>query len=771
MPQVMSAKGSDSIKTKLLQALSGQQLDYDNVLALATALAAQDPDYVRFSVDAAIIGRLGEELVARQETAVSEIVKNSYDADATEVTLTFSRTERPGGRLVIEDNGNGMTRDQLVAGFMRLASAEKALDPTSPFYGRTRAGKKGIGRFAVQRLGARLTLVTQTAKDKTALKVEIDWRRFQRQSELGAIASRIERVAARGKGTLLIVDDLREAWNEESISRAYRFVDELLQPFPLLPSETITNSTGEMIDPGFKVSFLKSDGIHHRVVASEKTLVFDHEVGVVTASIDSEGSGTWTFASKKLDIRRETNTICPHEDDPESRYAHLRDVYLEAHYFIYFNELIPGSLLRSLQDLGSRRGGIRLYRNGFRVLPYGEPENDWLSLDVDEGKRRDVLGPLGNKNWFGFIRITDRDGKQFEETSSREGLLESPSFEELKVFASSVLKAVTLRVSHARGRKATAGQKGFVSRHRAGSSAERLRKAAGALLEEADRATTIRSDDKQAMRSETLEVLRDQAETILEVATVNEELVQEVTMLRILSSLGLTIGEFSHEVKTLIASITSELVLLAERPDLSKETSQSVDAVSRTFTLLETYVAYFDQTISANVQRELKPQDLEDVTYDFFRSFQSAAKKNGVTLAEPVINARRCVTKPMHSSEWASILVNLFTNSVKAIRRARRVGKGSIEIRVGRTANTVTLDFCDNGDGIPEANEQRIFEAFFTTSTPRTRQTIDQQELLGTGLGLKIVSDIIEANLGTISILKPPPSGFTTCFRLLIPAN
>ena len=484
----MSAKGPDIIRAKLVNALKEERVDYAEILDLAAALAKHDPDHVRFSVDAAIIGRLGEELVARQETAVSEIVKNSYDADATEVTLTFSRTDQPGGRLLIEDNGNGMSRDQFVSGFMRLASAEKVINPKSPVYGRTRAGKKGIGRFAVQRLGSQLTLITQTATDKKALKIEIDWRQFQQQGELNSIASRISRVAPRGKGTLLIIDGLREAWNDDAISRAYRFIEELLEPFPLQSTAEAVNPGGAYEDPGFKVKFLRSDGIQHREIASEETFVFEHAAGLVTASVDEQGHASWILSSKKLGLRREKNVVHPDEKKPEVGYTHLRNIHLQAHYFIYSNELIPTPLKVALQNLGALRGGIRLYRNGFRVLPYGEPGSDWLHLDEDEGKRKGALSPLGNSNWFGFIRVTDREGDQFEETSSREGLLESPCFDELKSFASSVLKAVALRIAHARGRKAYAGQKGFVSRRRAESSTEALRRVAGTLLDAANQA-------------------------------------------------------------------------------------------------------------------------------------------------------------------------------------------------------------------------------------------------------------------------------------------
>ena len=84
------------------------------ILELATKLASQDPHNVRFTTDAELVSRLGKELVARQETAVPELVKNAYDADATVVRVIFARTEKAGGELFVIDNGIGMSRKQLI---------------------------------------------------------------------------------------------------------------------------------------------------------------------------------------------------------------------------------------------------------------------------------------------------------------------------------------------------------------------------------------------------------------------------------------------------------------------------------------------------------------------------------------------------------------------------------------------------------------------------------------------------------------------------------
>ena len=97
---------------------------------------------VGFTVDAGLIQRLGYELVGRAETAVSELIKNAYDADATVVDVDFIDSDVKGGTLIVSDNGVGMTEDQLINGFMRISSADKIHNPVSEKFRRTKAGKK-----------------------------------------------------------------------------------------------------------------------------------------------------------------------------------------------------------------------------------------------------------------------------------------------------------------------------------------------------------------------------------------------------------------------------------------------------------------------------------------------------------------------------------------------------------------------------------------------------------------------------------------------------
>lgn len=120
----------------------------------------------------------------------------------------------------------------------------------------------------------------------------------------------------------------------------------------------------------------------------------------------------------------------------------------------------------------------------------------------------------------------------------------------------------------------------------------------------------------------------------------------------------------------------------------------------------------------------------------------------------------------MHISEWSSVLYNLYTNSKKAIKRARNLGK--LKIITGEENGKIYLELHDNGDGIPEENLPRVFNAFFTTSTPAGFDAPLDEKLTGTGLGLKIVKDIVEAYRGTVKIINPE-NGYNTCFRIDIP--
>jgi signal transduction histidine kinase len=753
----------ERIRKQLSQVLEKDPGNYSKILELSSKLAAFDTDFIRFTVDAGVVDRLGKELVARQETAVSELVKNAYDADATTVNITFLNSEVEGGCVTIEDNGDGMTRDELVNGFMRISATTKIHNPVSPKYNRKRAGKKGIGRFAVQRLGIKLTIITQTESSKTALKLSINWDDYSNDKNLLQISNKLEEVPkTKAKGTTLTIDVLRDKWTEASIKRIFKYVSAIIQPYPLSKSvkQGELKRQRQTLDPGFKVTFFKvKKGGTPEAIADENLMVFNYAAAVIEGYVDKNGNGVYSVDSTKLGISKVEKIGL--DRDNKKRWNFLKNIHFRAYYFIYHPDFVPSQQRTSIQELAEESGGIRLYNNGFRVLPYGEPFVDWLKLDQSVRKRI-ILPAHGNNSFFGFVEVTNESGL-LEETSSREGLQENAAFEELTNFLYRSLVSGVLEVARVRGTKQTASQKTWEKKKPKPN--EVIKDVANQITEAADVLAADKGSNKQVINK-----LRDFAYTIIEAAKEQHEeeakLIEELAMVRVLASLGLSIGEFTHEIRHYLGTLEAKTKVLTKEVSARTSLGKKIEQLHNNIHRLRIYASYYDRTISDNVIRDLMPQDLAKTLTQFQEVIRPDINRNSITVEELEIDGLDLFTVPMHPSELVSILFNLYTNSKKAIARAEV--KGKILISAGREKKKLFIEFADNGDGISPDIEDKIFDAFFTTSSPAGHSVSHQEEVVGTGLGLKIVSDILTAYGGTIELVSPP-KGYVTCFRIELP--
>lgn len=578
------------IVERLATLLEEKELHYSEILALSNELAKYDQNNVRFTVDAGVIDRLGKELVSRQETAVSELVKNSYDADATTVTLTFENSQETGGTLIIEDNGVGMTREQLINGFMRISSTDKVSNPFSTKFNRKRAGQKGIGRFAVQRLGCKLTIISKVEGQDYAHKMHINWDKYQGNQELINITNQIEIIYSSGiSGTTLIIENLRDKWTEAAIKRIYRYVSDIMQPFPL------SNNINDRIDPGFKTYFKLADGNIIKDIADDKIMIYDHAIAVIEGSIDTNRYGSYTVKSEKFGIDF-TESIGSSPDDKSSPFETIRNVHFRAYYFIYDSDLIPKMYLSSIKKLANTSGGIRLYRNGFRVLPYGEPGDDWLSLDRST-RQRSILPTHTNISFFGFVEINEDSG-EFEETSSREGLVTNDSMIELQNFTYRTIVNAVIKIAEARNIKIVSGQ---VKDDEGNWERIDIRvKNIAHTLEELDKALEEDDNNIVAKRARKKRIKKLKKDIAAVEKLQKEEVaktIKERSMLRVLSSVGLTIGQFIHEIKYHFDNIKSDINTLMGDLQSNVQALKRLCILEQNFAIFSTYMSYFDDVI------------------------------------------------------------------------------------------------------------------------------------------------------------------------------
>lgn len=714
-------------------------------------MEGNSPDSIAFSVDAGLIDRLGRELVGRAETAVSELVKNAYDADAKNVEVNFIDSLWSGGTLKIIDDGLGMTFDQLKSGFMTISSTDKVHNPLSVRYRRSRAGKKGIGRFATQRLGKRLIIITQTLESEQAVRLTIDWDEYTVDQDLTSITNQIEYIPKeKPEGTSLIIEDLREGWTEAAVKRIYRYVSDLFQP-DYLSDSSLSLHLAKQDDESFKVKFSQiNDGVTFEIASPQKML-FNKNVAVIEGFVDSLGDAFLGVKSEKLGL--DDYAIPIHKSKDYSKFDKLKNIHFKAYYFIYNRQdyyiNISQIELKNIYKLSQESSGIRLYRNGFRVLPYGEPKNDWLFFDkrYTFASGQDNI-PLSNRNLFGFVEIIDKEGEIFQETASREGLIENDAFNELTDFLSKAFEAAKGRISE----KISLIRKG---EHQSSGSVEEN-------IDDVVDEKTIEEEFEEVDK----EVLNESAkEAIKNIKEKYYTVIEELSMLRILASLGLTIGEFTHEIIQFTPSINGYIAKLNESNKNDKETLEILDNLKKTFANFTSYTSYFNATVSENTSREIKPVLITEVVDYFQKNIKDDLERQNTELLTESYGYK-LYTTPMHISEWSSVLYNLYTNSKKAIKRSGNTGK--LKIITGNENDKIYLEIHDNGDGIPEENKDRVFNAFFTTSTPAGFEAPSDEKLTGTGLGLKIIKDIIEGYSGKIKIIIPE-DGYTTCFRIDIP--
>ena len=735
-------------------------------------------EFISFSVDAGIINRLGLELVSKSETAMAELIKNAYDADANLVQVKFiDAIIDSGGTLIIEDDGVGMTKEQLINGFMRLATADKVQNSISKIYNRPKAGRKGIGRFSTQRLGKKLEVITHTKDSVNAYKLTINWDDYESNKEIDQIKNSLEQIEKPHKecGTKLIIKDLRDKWSIADIKRVYRYIAELIQPnvLSVVEGQIIKDNKAEQ----FEVKFLSKNSTKNtwQTIADPQIMIFDRAIAVFSGHIDQDGYGhcsintrKFTFSGKKKELTEilevSNNSETKHKIAPFSNLIGSK-IAFNIFYFIggsrqeYYegvNKMELNGIFKYLDD----NGGVKLYRNGFRVTKYGNTGDDWLGID-----RMNRIGqgiPLRNDRILGLVQVTDPEGKIFEEAASREGLIEKKAFIELQLFTSSAIETAFRRfVSWFRKSDEYKDANPDKKEQTTSASAQKL-------------AENLKNATKILTSPEASEEDKIKAGIVVKQVTnkfisQTRAVVDELEMLRVLAGVGLTIAEFIHEIKQFTPSLNGYISDLL-RQQISASMKNDLMQMQKVLTSFLYYTAYFDATISQNVIRELSPMDLRDVVRHFEQAVDMDIKRRNFIL-DKKFEGYDLITIPMHPSEWNTILQNLYSNAKKAILKSN-VSQGKIYILCQKDLENVYLSFYDNGIGISAENKSKIFDAFFTTSTP-TRSIENRNEIIetsGTGLGLYIIKQMIKNRNGDIQV-ESPLDGYNTCIRIKIPIN
>ena len=686
-----------------------------------------------FRPKARLIKTIGEELISSDNVAVVELVKNSYDANSPIVTITFlgnvkqkkqgriiqNYLSKEGASIEIYDQGSGMSFETVKSAWMEPATDFKKKNTNK---NRKFTGEKGIGRFASAKLASRLELITKQKEGKE-LVVTFNWEDFDKDDYLENIHIHWEErepqeFKKENSGTLLRLKNLNSDWDTEKIRVLRTDLSRLLNPIIPIEKFLIEINIPEELDKEGKLN-----GI------IEGTELLNKPNYYIKGTITKEGY-------------------------PKDFIYFSKEKGKEEQLFIETNKFIQSSMLKApimgefsfefrvwnrdrdnLRNLGrevdfkygevkkilDEQSGISIYRDGFRVLPYGTPNNDWVRLDL-----RRVNNPtlrLSNNQIVGYILISTEENPLLKDQSNREGIVEGEAFDDLKEYIKLILNEVE--------------QRRYQERERFQTSDPNTDKN---LFEKASLDTIIKTAKEKVPEQEELIKNLEQKNIELEKVITNAQ--EIISRYRRLSILGQLIDTIIHDGRGYLSKIDGRCYLILE--ELKEELLNKSEIEDNTNKIQKTrkdFSKLFERIEPFGGKRRGKFTNIviEELIKDQFLLYNREISNLKIQYSISESNH----TMKIDKADFGIIFMNLIQNSIYWLANSDKARK--IEVEVSDSSESIDIVFSDNGPGIKEGTEQSIFKPYFSTKPD------------GVGLGLTIVGELVSEYKGKLMLIDNGP--------------
>ena len=371
-------------------------------------------DSLNFRVSAELKNILGRDLITSPDIAILELVKNSYDAHATKVEITFD-----DDYLCIADNGKGMSKSALIDKWLFVAYSAKSDGTEDQSYRskfkRHYAGAKGIGRMSCDRLARHLKLTTRSFEDNKTEILYVDWSVFENDklTEFDTINIPHETLQDIPKfpqnhhtGTLLEFQELHLQWSREDILRLKKSLEKMINPF----SGTDDNFQIEIIAPKMREDDEKAESPHEIVNGIIENSIAD-VLKLKTTQIESR------IENDKIYTSLFDRGIKMYEiEEPNIQFSKLSSASVS---LFYLNRAAKYNFTAKMGVEPIKYGNVFLFRNGFRIFPFGESDDD--SWGINKRLQQGYNRFLGTRELFGRVDVETDDVNLIKEVSSRDG--------------------------------------------------------------------------------------------------------------------------------------------------------------------------------------------------------------------------------------------------------------------------------------------------------------------------------------------------------------
>jgi len=736
-------------------------------------------DHLKFTVDSALLRELGEKLVETVHLALAELVKNAYDADATLVELIFTKDSNGKSQIVISDNGTGMNFAAIDNYWMRIATTNKVEQRFSKVFGRPLSGAKGIGRFSCRRLGTHLKIMTNGTKKGNLIGkqslientiVEFPWLNFVAGEDLTTIKcpGTKKEIKNETTGTKLIISDVPDEWTQKGY-------DWLKRQLAVLTANRGTKREGFKEDPGFNIKIIAT-GFESGAIIDLRAKLMKAGWGILKANINNKKQAYCELSAMRIGDREITSSMT---------FALLQDVTLELAIMVDARDQIRDSKVLSLgtmQEILGKWGGVQVRYKGVRVYPYGD--DDWLELDKERGQRkgnpntelfafaqtlkgvepsRSLLNMLSMQNYVGNVEI-GVDARGFEPKLSREGFVQNETVSQLKEFVrfaidwSTILRDYYIRQETLK--LAAAAKAKF--EEIIGEKVEQSRVIESALNHLKSEAKVLSSVLPTAEKKQFEEVFETATDVIQKQSAANQI---ELAHLRLIASTSTLLLIFSHEVKSLLGVLErskNSLEILSE--ELLPKQKKEIEGINDEFNDLKIRLSELLNMTSlvGSDNRKMKAGQVSllERVKKVERVFELITNKYEINIEHKDI-PNNIAFKNILEAEVYSILLNVISNSIKSVIAGGKNRK--IQLAAARDNGMNVLTVRDSGIGLDSERFEEVFIPFISDPEGKLYTNLDKRinpedNMIvgsGSGLGLGIVKEIVNAHGGSIRFKRP----------------
>lgn len=722
-------------------------------------------ELIKIEPYARLLTMLSEQLIKNEVVALTEIVKNAYDADSNWVRISFENFTRnykaqKDSRIIIEDCGCGMTEEVLRHDFINPASANKKIKKergeTSP-NGRILQGEKGIGRFSLFKLGKTVTVYTKTKDDTSPRKLIADFSKYGDEflnddesqimlseldvefiSEATEFSFEPQVMLADGyakrpnQGTTIIVENLNDSWGKAKIEKLQ---DELMSLIgndeddfsiyifkdnSFLPSVVITEDDRlqKIID---QKAVYKIEG-HY--IEKESAFEFTINGKAYKKDIyDKQINKLSTYKKYKVDKGFKENDSL--ENNSALTNTECGDFSFRFYVFDLEKQYVREKFRLPVDDLKIvKKNRVYLYRDGIRVFPYGSIKDDWLQVDTIRGTQK-ASAMFSNDQLIGYVNITYKDNPNLKDKTNREGLMEVGNayldFVAMIQCFLQYIKVYHYDLDYANKKNAI---KKFDKNEQINLSNSFSK--------------VIKEVNDDSIKKQLIKIQQD-------VEKQSEYQLGRIRVVEDLAGIGLSIQATHHDLNNFIKRSYNVIDDYSRNLLIDDNSFTDKSIVLEKLERLRGLLSAMDdllvdmKSLFASTQRKSKQIRVAEVLNKVIGYYKNLFVTKNINFdVKSIGNNPLVITMP--EALLMTIFINIFDNAIYWLEDEDKQAK---QIRITINSDEQYIIFSDNGPGIYPEEEEKIFEAFFTG-----------KGLEGRGLGLYICRQFMERYDYHIQVIK-----------------